>query len=293
MKPAIIGGMMETLQTKLERIEELKLSKKAFKEIFEFFEKIFIEKEAVKGKIESFENYPDQAGIQLRMKEGFPIADSGSFKPDTGALEKYFLTLLNIMAEKNSDEVKYIKDAIAGIDGGFKAFFEKLTAEDADEYISSFEKGRDLLVFIIKESLKPFLEKYCEGIKGEITEENFAGGSCPVCGSFPSLSELSGEEGKRYLVCPDCQMEWTHDRIKCPFCGIEEQKKIEYFTPEKESRYRVMLCKSCRHYLKVLDFREMEKPPVFEVEHLATLHLDVIAKKEGYETEDALVNLIL
>ncbi len=113
---------MEILHTKLERIEELKLSKKAFKEIFEFFEKIFIEKEAVKGKIESFENYPDQAGIQLRMKEGFPIADSGSFKPDTGALEKYFLTLLNIMAEKNSDEVKYIKDAIAGIDGGFKAF---------------------------------------------------------------------------------------------------------------------------------------------------------------------------
>jgi len=32
---------------------------------------------------------------------------------------------------------------------------------------------------------------------------------------------------------------------------------------------------------------------VFEVEHLATLHLDVIAKKEGYETEDALVHLIL
>jgi FdhE protein len=293
MKPAIIGGMMETLQTKLERIEELKLSKKAFKEIFEFFEKIFIEKEAVKGKIESFDNYPDQAGIQLRMKEGFPIADSGSFKPDTGALEKYFLTLLNIMAEKNSDEVKYIKDAIAGIDGGFKAFFEKLTAEDADEYISSFEKGRDLLVFIIKESLKPFLEKYCEGIKEEITEENFAGGSCPVCGSFPSMAELRGEEGKRYLVCPDCQMEWAYDRIKCPFCGIEEQKKIEYFTPEKESRYRVMLCKSCTHYLKVLDFREMEKPPVFEVEHLATLYLDVIAKKEGYETEDELVNLIV
>ena len=114
-----------------------------------------------------------------------------------------------------------------------------------------------------------------------------------MCGSFPSISELRGEEGKRYLVCPDCQMEWTHDRIKCPFCGIEEQKKMEYFTPEKESRYRVMLCKSCSHYLKVLDFREMDPPPVFEVEHLATLYLDVIAKKEGYETEDALVNLIL
>jgi len=54
-----------------------------------------------------------------------------------------------------------------------------------------------------------------------------------------------------------------------------------------------MLCKSCTHYLKVVDFREMEKPPVFEVEHLSTLYLDVIAKKEGYETEDALVNLIV
>jgi FdhE protein len=287
------GEKMEILQTKLERIEELKSSKETFQEIFEFFEKIFIEKETVKGSLEIFGSYPDKDGILLRLKEGFPIIDSGSFKPDMNALEKYFFALLDIMAEKNPDEVNYLRDKTAEIDGGFKAIFEKLTAEDAEEYISGFEKGRDLLVFIIKESLKPFLEKYCEGIKEEITEENFAGGSCPVCGSFPSMAELRGEEGKRYLVCPDCQMEWAYDRIKCPFCGIEEQKKIEYFTPEKESRYRVMLCKSCTHYLKVLDFREMEKPPVFEVEHLATLHLDVIAKKEGYETEDALVNLIV
>ncbi len=284
---------MEILQTKLERIEDLKSGKETFKEIFEFFEKIFIEKDAVNRAIESFDDYPDKDGILIRLKEGFPIADSGSFNPDMAVLEKYFFTLLEIMAEKNSEEVKYIKAKVAGTDGGFNAFFEKLTAEDADKHISSFKKGKDILVFITKESLKPFLGKYCEGIKEEITEENFAGGSCPVCGSFPFISELRGEEGKRYLVCPDCQMEWTHDRFKCPFCGIEEQKKMEYFTPEKESRYRVMLCKSCSHYLKVLDFREMEKPPVFEVEHLATLHLDVIAKKEGYETEDALVNLIL
>jgi len=284
---------MEALKTKLERIEELKTGKETFKEIFEFFEKIFIEKDAVNGMVESFDNYPDKDGILLRLKEGFPVVDSRSFEPDMAVLEKYFLVLLDMMSEKNPDEVKYIRDMVPEIEGGFKSFFEKLTAEDADEYITSFEKGKDILVFIIRESLKPFLEKYCDGIKEEITEENFAGGSCPVCGSFPSISELRGEEGKRYLVCPDCQMEWAYDRIKCPFCGIEEQKKMEYFSPEKELRYRVMLCKSCSHYLKVLDFREMEKSSVFEVEHLATLHLDVIAKKEGYETEDALVNLIL
>jgi len=284
---------MEALKTKLERIEELKSGKETFKEIFEFFEKIFIEKDAVNGMVESFDNYPDKDGILLRLKEGFPVVDSRSFEPDMAVLEKYFLVLLDMMSEKNPDEVKYIRDMVPEIEGGFKSFFEKLTAEDADEYITSFEKGKDILVFIIRESLKPFLEKYCDGIKEEITEENFAGGSCPVCGSFPSISELRGEEGKRYLVCPDCQMEWAYDRIKCPFCGIEEQKKMEYFSPEKELRYRVMLCKSCSHYLKVLDFREMEKSSVFEVEHLATLHLDVIAKKEGYETEDSLVNLIL
>jgi len=284
---------MESLQTKLERIEELKSSKETFTEIFEFFEKIFIEKEAVKGRLENIGNYPDKDGILLRLKEGFPIIDSVSFNPGMDDLEKYFLFLLDIMAENNSEEVNYLRAKAAEMDGGFKAIFEKLTEEGAQEYISGFEKGKSILVFVVKESLKPFLEKYCEGIKEEVSEENFAGGSCPVCGSFPSISELRGEEGKRYLVCPDCQMEWTYDRIKCPFCGIEDQKKIEYFTPEKESRYRVMLCKSCTHYLKVLDFREMEKPPVFEVEHLATLHLDVIAKKEGYETEDVMVNLVV
>ena len=284
---------MSTLETKLARIKELKMKKENFKEIFDLFEKIFIEKEKVKNKIESFKDYPNKDGINLRLKEGFPIADSGSLKPDMDSLEKYFFSLLDVMAEKNSDEVKYIKEVIAVINGGFKAFFEKIFAEDADAYISSFEKGKDVLVFIIKESLKPFLEKYCVGIKEEITEERWVEGTCPVCGSFPSIAELRGEEGKRYLVCPDCSMEWAFERIKCPFCNIDEQKKIEYFSPEKEPWYRVMLCKGCNHYLKVLDYREMEKPPVFEVEQLATLHLDVIAKKEGYVTEDALVNLIL
>ncbi len=284
---------MDTLKTKLARIEELKAKKENLKEIFNFFEKIFIEKEKVKNGIESFKNYPDKDGINLRLKDGFPIADSRSLEPDIAIFEKYFFSLLDIMADKNSEEVKYIKEAMAEVDGGFKSFFEIISAEDADAYISSFEKGKDVLVFIIKESLKPFLEKYCEGIKEEITEERWVEGTCPVCGSFPSIAELRGEEGKRYLVCPDCSMEWAFERIKCPFCNIEEQKKIEYFSPEKESWYRVMLCKSCNHYLKVLDYREMEKPPVFEVEQLATLHLDVIAKKEKFVTEDALVNLIL
>lgn len=284
---------MTMLKTRLERLEKLKNEKTAFKDIFDLFEKIFLEREKVKKEIAVFKDYPDEDGIGVRLKEGFPVADQKSFVPDMALFEKYVMVLLDIMAAKNADAVQYLKCRLQQSGESFDAFFEKISSEGAPSYIDSFEKGKDVLVFVINEALKPFFEKYCEGIRDRVTQKRWTGGTCPVCGSYPSISELRGEEGKRYLVCADCSMEWSYDRIRCPFCETEQQQDLEYFTPENDSRYRVMLCKRCKHYLKVIDFREMEKSPVFEVEHLGTLHLDAIARKDGYETEDALVNLIL
>jgi len=283
---------MTTHKTAGEHLAALKAEKEGYKDIFVLFEKIFIEKEKVRKKIAAVKTYPDKDGIRLRLKEGFPVADRTSFAPDPTLLENYFRTLLDIMAVNNADAVAYVKETLQ-LAGSFDVFFDKICSEEAEGYIASVEKGKDVLLFSVNEALKPFWEKYCEGIRSAVTEANWTGGTCPVCGSYPSMADLRGEEGRRYLVCAGCSMEWPYARIKCPFCETVVQQDLEYFMPENDARYRVMLCKRCRHYLKMLDFREMESPPVFAVEHLATLHLDVIAQKEGYRTEDALVNLIL
>jgi FdhE protein len=72
-------------------------------------------------------------------------------------------------------------------------------------------------------------------------------------------------------------------RIKCPFCGNEEQQTLAYFSIEGEERYRVDVCNECKRYIKTVDFRETREEANLDVEDIATLHLDMLANEEGYE----------
>jgi FdhE protein len=71
-------------------------------------------------------------------------------------------------------------------------------------------------------------------------------------------------------------------RIKCPFCGNEEQKTLAYFTVEEDERYRVEVCDNCKRYIKTVDFRKTNERADLEVEDIATIHLDMLANEEGY-----------
>jgi FdhE protein len=72
-------------------------------------------------------------------------------------------------------------------------------------------------------------------------------------------------------------------RIRCPFCGNEDQQELAYFTVEDDERYRVDVCNACKRYIKMVDFRESKEIPNLDVEDIATLHLDMLANDEGYE----------
>jgi FdhE protein len=71
-------------------------------------------------------------------------------------------------------------------------------------------------------------------------------------------------------------------RIKCPFCGNEEQQTLAYFTVEDDEMHRVDVCNACKRYIKTVDFRTAKDEANLEVEAIATLHLDMLASEEGY-----------
>ncbi|HOG08797.1 MAG TPA: formate dehydrogenase accessory protein FdhE, partial [Syntrophales bacterium] len=108
-------------------------------------------------------------------------------------------------------------------------------------------------------------------------------GYCPICGREPKIGQIRDEEGRRCLFCSQCGYEWTFRRIKCPFCGNDEQQSLAYFTIEDEERYRVDVCNVCKRYLKIVDFRQTQETPNLDVEDIATLHLDMLATEEGYD----------
>jgi FdhE protein len=97
------------------------------------------------------------------------------------------------------------------------------------------------------------------------------------------IGNVEGVEGARFLVCSSCSFEWRFYRLKCPFCNNENNEKLRHFHIEKEEgAYRVEVCDECKKYIKTLGIGVLgEITPL--VEDMATLHLDILAQKEGYK----------
>ena len=72
-------------------------------------------------------------------------------------------------------------------------------------------------------------------------------------------------------------------RLQCPFCLEEDQKKLDYFTVDSETGYQVHVCRTCKSYIKIADFRELfGRTFMPALDDLESLALDMAAQKEGF-----------
>jgi FdhE protein len=108
-------------------------------------------------------------------------------------------------------------------------------------------------------------------------------GFCPYCGSSPRFGEFRGLEQTRWLRCLLCAAAWEFPRLRCPFCGTTDHRRLGYLHVEgEENRLRAATCDDCRHHLKMQSTLTALTPPHLLVADLATLHLDLIAADRGY-----------
>jgi len=135
----------------------------------------------------------------------------------------------------------------------------------------------------VDEIIRPALERVAARYGDAVRKAEWEEGYCPICGRDPKIGEIRDEDGSRYLFCNQCGFEWNYLRIKCPFCGNEEQQSLAYFTIEGDERYRVDVCNECKRYIKIVDFREAKQKADLDVEDIATIHLDMLANEEGYD----------
>lgn len=107
---------------------------------------------------------------------------------------------------------------------------------------------------------------------------------CPACGSPPSIARLQRADGRRRLTCGLCGSEWEAVRLACTCCGTEEGGRIGVLRLEEADPRWVEACAACQGYIKTVDERRLGEGervlPV--VEEAATLHLDLLAEREGY-----------
>jgi FdhE protein len=282
--------MVATLRKSLKTIEDYKSANPHYTELLDIMADILILREEYRNSMKDPIFCVEENLITKKMEGGLPLIDFMGKEYDLTRPKDYFNSLISI-AEKRMPEVAQniidiIKSQQFDWEKMIRASFDHKTEEtDAQELLAGreAEENIDLIDLFTEESLRPELESIAEKYGEIIEKSNWSEGYCPICGKEPKIGEIRGEEeGKRYLFCHQCGFKWYFQRIKCPFCGNEEQHSLAYFEVEGEERYRVDVCNKCRRYIKTVELPKSSEEPNLDVEDIATLHLDMIAYDEGY-----------
>ena len=175
----------------------------------------------------------------------------------------------------------------AGEDPRFLARLARAAAFGPDEgVLESLAEGSgshvEAMLFFGRVLAAPFVTHAVGRLKQRGVGPPKSSGMCPWCGSPPGLARLVGGEGRRLLCCPLCGESWPHARLRCPTCQDEEGHDRLWLDPEGPCF--IQACGNCRAYLKTVDERKLSEgeaviPLVWAT---ATMHLDLIAQREGY-----------
>lgn len=282
--------MAGTLRKSLKTIEDYKSANPHYTDLLDIMADILILREEYRQSMKDSIFCVEENLITQKMEGGLPLIDFTGKEYDLTRPKEYFNSLISI-AEKRMPEVakniiSLIKNQQFNWEKMIRASFDHTEEEaDAEKLISGSDAAEnlDLIDLFAEESLRPELESVAEKYGEIIARSNWTEGYCPICGKEPKIGEIrKEEEGKRYLFCHQCGFKWYFHRIKCPFCGNEEQHSLAYFEVEGEERYRVDVCNKCRRYIKTVELPKSSEEPNLDVEDIATLHLDMIAYDEGY-----------
>lgn len=278
--------MATVLKDALRNIQKHRALSPHYTELLDILEEILILREEYRHRTDEDVFSIDERHVAAKVAGGFPLVDFSAVATDLTKPQDYFLALLEIAEKRAPGETgEMVRKIREGEIRFTDLIYESFNPPAAEEEVpaDSEEPSFDLVELFIEESLRPALERVAARHGEAIRRLGWAQGFCPVCGREPKIGEIRDEEGSRYLFCNQCGFEWNYQRIKCPFCGNEEQQSLAYFTIEGDERYRVDVCNECKRYIKIVDFREAKQKADLDVEDIATLHLDMLANDEGYD----------
>jgi len=135
--------------------------------------------------------------------------------------------------------------------------------------------------FSIWLSISHVVSQNSPAIKLWIEEKDWERNYCPVCGSLPVLAQLkqANDGHQRHLICGGCRTSWTYKRIGCAYCGNEELNRLRLYETAAEPDMRIDVCEDCHTYIKTYIKEDQE---TIYLADWATLHLDLLAEKEGF-----------
>jgi formate dehydrogenase maturation protein FdhE len=219
-----------------------------------------------------------QAQKELYQALGRTARPRGSPKGDWPLIRRPALTLLQAVAEHGppplAAEAQTLMESTPGAMGDLLCAYWTCSSDRQ---------------FFAKAILQPYAQWLAEaGITAADRSYTPAENRCPKCGGIAQLSILeassavsAGGSG-RLLLCATCLTSWPFRRIRCPWCGEDDERKLGYFESPAFDYQRVDACDTCRRYLKSIDLGRLGFA-VPLVDEVAGASLDLSAREHGYE----------
>jgi FdhE protein len=268
-----------------ERARQLKEKRPGYGALLDFYVTVRESQVASRASVRVESVKVKKNGKGLPSEERYSMVGKEDFPVDIEASADLFRSLCRLGSAANphiASQVAKIDQALHDGTMDLEALFAGGGKEQTIGQVAA-DRGLDkqVLSFLVRGSTRPSIEAGRDQFRGELDPETWRKSRCPVCGSLPALSLLRGDGGMRFSLCSYCGYQWKIDRLSCSVCGSKEQGALHYFCGEGEDACRIDLCDTCRHYIKTIDYRNLEESDP-SLEDLATLHLDVLATQKGY-----------
>ncbi|MFV0422638.1 formate dehydrogenase accessory protein FdhE [Oleidesulfovibrio sp.] len=232
-----------------------------------------------------------------RLGHGVPVMADAPAEWAAPLLRKAAITLIPIITD-NEELAPYktsLTKAFKAEDTPLAELFSAFIGGNAtgiERMAKEQEIPAAVLAFAAGTVIGPVLAAYAKTQLSDADMAVWREGTCPVCGSFPSIAFLerrdpnqseflAGGGGKKHLHCSLCSYEWQFRRGACPSCGNEDAGALEYLRDRDTPWERIDLCRKCNTYCPGIDLREVAATPHMDAAALGMLHLDLVASREG------------
>jgi len=242
----------------------------------------------------SEQDLPEAAECRARLDAGVPLLPGG-VRPSRAAAQAALQGLMKLLR-------RYLPDSTQALDilersvaeaGGASALLDMVLGGRGNAMLGWARRGGvadDLAVFHAVLLARPFRTWFARRLLRHVEAGMWSHGYCPLCGHWPSLGLLDGQEdGRRYLWCQHCGSQWRHPRLRCVFCATEDQSSLSVYSVDGLAGWRIQGCGGCRRYVKEVRLQQRREDAPCDALRLGTLALDEAAMDVGLLRESPLI----
>lgn len=277
-------GEVKRIEATINRIER---DKPPLKAVANAFREVLVSRARLKAGMPAYQGPPLPSPDPGQQSRGVPLLtreDLAGLADPWGETAAAALASLASAFPSIGAEAGRLREAFDAGRADLGRCLRALAVEGEDELegtASRLDIPAPVLAFILGQMLKPFVEKRTAPLQALVRQLPWHRGYCPVCGSFPEMTWLQGEEGQRWLRCSLCGHQWQFDRMRCPHCEAQGQKKRLIYVEGCRHEYAETYA-DCRRYIVGVDLRERPKEPLTPASAIGLVHLDIMAQERGF-----------